>query len=187
MTLSKRWGWAAAASVLLGASLLHAGQAKSKKGPVAVPWQNVFSPMASTYILTVNPMNPTITSPGPGSGATTNMTVTITITSPTNNKMWYLYISAGGDLSSGGVTIPIGTVSWTATCPAPTSGSGNSTCTTGSHALTTSNVRTASGEERHGSPATFVTDVNYVFSFTDSWSYSAGSYSQTLTLTLADV
>ena len=185
MMRSKRWGRAGALGLVLMAILLASplyGEGTGKKRAVVVPGVSLFGPMASEATLTLNPTTVTFPTSTPLTTVTAPMTASLTLTNPSNNTAWTLNIRASGDLTGPDGTIPIGSISWAATCNVL---AGSGTCVpVAGQALTTSDVLTASGDQRHGAPGQFQAAVTYTFAFTDSWNYTAGTYSQQATLTV---
>jgi hypothetical protein len=89
-----------------------------------------------------------------------------------NEQTWLLTVQANGDLDTGGSTIDISAVSWTAT-PAPPFRNGT---------LSKAVVQTvATGVGSVPSPST----GTIIFRLTNSWSYDAGIYTQVLVFTLS--
>jgi hypothetical protein len=170
--------------VLLLALPLY-GQGTGKKRAVVVPGVSLFGPMASGATLTLNPpITVTFPTSTPLAPVTATMTASLTLTDPSNNTAWTLNIRAlGATLTGTSGTIPIGSVSWAATCNV-LAGSGTCVPVAGSYALTTSDVLTASGDQRHGAPGQFQAAVTYTFAFTDSWNNTPGTYSQQVELTV---
>jgi hypothetical protein len=85
---------------------------------------------------------------------------------------WHLSVLANGDLVSGSSTIPVTNVTWTAT-PAPPFQNGTLSRTTAQRmAGGTGNLNPAV----HGS---------VIFRLVNSWTYTAGTYTQTLVFTLS--
>lgn len=98
---------------------------------------------------------------------------TVTVTASANidtSTTATLTVRAGGDLVSGGNTIPIGNVSWTA------AGDG---FVSGPTALANTPVTAGSwqGPDQHVG--------TFSFFLANSWSYATGNYSQTVTYTLS--
>lgn len=89
-----------------------------------------------------------------------------------NDGPWSLTALAGGDLIAGPATVDITNVSWTAT-PAPPFQNGTLSKTVAQRmASGTGNVNPA-------------TNGSVTFRLANSWNYSAGSYTQTVTFTLS--
>lgn len=98
------------------------------------------------------------------------VTVTYRVTGASPRDTWQLTVLANGDLLSGPSTVDITNVTWTAT-PAPPFQNGTLSRTTAQ--------RMASGsgnENRTGS---------LTFRLANSWTYTAGTYTQTLVFTLS--
>lgn len=85
---------------------------------------------------------------------------------------WSLTVLAGGDLISGADQIDISNITWTAT-PAPPFQSGTLSKTVAQ--------RIASGTGNAANPST----GSVTFRLTNSWTYSTGTYTQTLLFTLS--
>ena len=187
MMRSKRWWRAGALGLVLMAILLASplyGEVTGKKRAVVVPGVSLFEPMASGATLTLNPTTVTFPSSTPlVSPVTATMTATLRLTGPSTVNNWTLSIEAlGANLTGTSGTIPIGQISWTVTACKVLGGNGTCVPVTGLYALTTSYVVTAQGRQRTGVAGPFQAEVDYTFAFTDDWSYTAGSYSQTARL-----
>lgn len=89
-----------------------------------------------------------------------------------NNAPWSLTVLAGGDLISGSSSVDISNVTWTAT-PAPPFQSGTLSKTVAQ--------RVASGTG-NVNPATV---GSITFRLANSWTYSTGTYTQTILFTLS--
>ena len=88
-----------------------------------------------------------------------------------NQRPWILSVLAGGDLISGSASVDISSVSWVAT-PAPPFQSGTLSKTVAQTlASGTGNVPVATG--------------SVTFRLANLWTYSAGTYTQTVTFTLS--
>jgi hypothetical protein len=85
-------------------------------------------------------------------------------------RPWTITIRAGGALTSGASTIPISNVSWVAT-PSPPFRSG--TLSTTAQILAT------------GTGTALLQRGDVTFRFVNSWNYTVGTYSQTITFTLS--
>ena len=171
-------------AVLLASPLY--GEVTGKKRAVVVPGVSLFEPMATGATLTLNPAT-TVTFPtsDPLTPVTATMTATLNLTTPSGANSWTLSIEAlGANLTGTYGTIPIGQISWTVTACKVLGGTGTCVPVAGSHALTISYVQTASGRERIGGSNTvhFVAEVDFTFTFTDNWNYSADTYSQSVQL-----
>jgi len=113
--------------------------------------------------------------PDVSSTITANQTVNVTIRSTLqSNRNWRLTLLANGDLiaSTSSATISISNISWTAT-PTPPFQAGTLAANVSQTAASGSGSYQATG---------YLT-----FIFKNSWSYWAGSYSQTVTFTLSQV
>ena len=98
--------------------------------------------------------------------------VVVTVRVRQNQGPWTLTVLAGGDLIAGTATVDITNVSWTAT-PAPPYQNGTLSKTVAQRlASGTGNVNPA----QNGS---------VTFRLVNSWTYSAGNYTQTVVFTLA--
>lgn len=86
------------------------------------------------------------------------------------NNPWTITVRAGGDLISGASTIPISNVSWQATPSPPFR---NGTLSTVAQTLAT------------GTGLINVQRGDVTFRFVNSWDYTVGTYSQTITFTLS--
>jgi hypothetical protein len=89
-----------------------------------------------------------------------------------NGSTWTLTVLAGGDLIAGPTTVDISNVSWTAT-PAPPYQNGTLSKTVAQ--------RVASGTGNVNPAA----NGSVTFRLANSWTYSAGTYTQTLIFTLS--
>jgi hypothetical protein len=89
-----------------------------------------------------------------------------------NGSTWTLTVLAGGDLIAGPATVDISNVSWTAT-PAPPYQNGTLSKTVAQ--------RVASGPGNVNPAA----NGSVTFRLANSWTYSAGTYTQTLIFTLS--
>jgi hypothetical protein len=89
-----------------------------------------------------------------------------------NKQAWLLTVVANGDLVSGPSTIDINAVSWTAS-PSPPFQNGTLSKTTAQ--------TVATGTGNVASPST----GTLTFRLTNSWTYDAGIYTQTLVFTLS--
>ncbi len=89
--------------------------------------------------------------------------------------------SMGPTLISGTDSIPVSSISWSAT-GGVTSGNGTLTLMPGPVPLSAMAATTASGSEGNRDP--FGATVTYNFRFIDSWSFVPGNYSQTALFTL---
>ena len=83
---------------------------------------------------------------------------------------WTITVRAGGDLISGASTIPISNVSWQATPSPPFR---NGTLSTVAQTLAT------------GTGLININRGDVTFRFVNSWNYTVGNYSQTITFTLS--
>ena len=83
---------------------------------------------------------------------------------------WTITVRAGGDLISGASTIPISNVSWTATPSPPFR---NGTLSTVAQTLAT------------GTGLINIDRGDVTFRFVNSWNYTVGNYTQTVTFTLS--
>ena len=98
--------------------------------------------------------------------------IVVTIRVRQNDGPWSLTALAGGDLIAGPATVDITNVSWTAT-PAPPFQNGTLSKTVAQQmASGTGNVNPA-------------TNGSVTFRLANSWNYSAGLYTQTVTFTLS--
>lgn len=86
------------------------------------------------------------------------------------NNPWTITVRAEGNLVSGAATIPISTISWTAT-PTPTFRDG--TLSTVAQTLAT------------GTGFINVNRGDVTFRFVNSWTHPVGNYTQTITFTLS--
>ena len=83
---------------------------------------------------------------------------------------WTITVRAGGNLISGASTIPISNVSWTAT-PSPT-------CRNGTLSTVAQTLATGAGLIN-------IDRGDVTFRFVNSWNYTVGNYTQTVTFTLS--
>ena len=133
--------------------------------------------------------NPNTTPVIPG---TASVTATIFIVNPNRESITLTVQANGANLvSAAGSTIPIGNVTWDAVSAAwvhsiPPRNAATWGADNGPQAVTTSAVTVISGNDgRAMSNSDTVTGtVTHNFTFQNSWSYSTGSYTQTLTWTL---
>ena len=102
----------------------------------------------------------------------TSAPVTISYRVRQHNAPWQITVLASGDLNAGGATVDISNVSWVAT-PAPPFRSGTLSKTVAQVVASgAGNVNpTASG--------------SLTFRLTNAWTYSTGTYTQTLVFTLS--
>jgi hypothetical protein len=98
--------------------------------------------------------------------------VVITVRVRQNSGPWTLTVLAGGDLIAGPATVDITNVAWTAT-PAPPYQNGTLSKTVAQ--------RVASGTGNVNPAA----NGSVTFRLANSWTYSAGNYTQTLVFTLS--
>jgi hypothetical protein len=89
-----------------------------------------------------------------------------------NRQMWLLTVEAGGDLVSGPSTIDISAVTWTASPSPPFQG--GTLSRTGAQTV-------ATGAGNVASPSV----GSLTFRLANSWTYDAGTYTQTLVFTLS--
>lgn len=89
-----------------------------------------------------------------------------------NSGPWTLTVLAGGDLNSGGSTVDISNVTWIAT-PAPPFQNGT---------LTKTVAQTLASGNGNVNPAA---NGSVTFRVANSWTYDAGTYTQTVTFTLS--
>ena len=85
---------------------------------------------------------------------------------------WHLSILANGDLVSGGSTIPLTTITWTAT-PAPPFQNG---------AMSRTTAQRMAGGSANVNPEL---DGSVTFKLVNAWTYTAGTYTQTVVFTLS--
>jgi hypothetical protein len=98
--------------------------------------------------------------------------IVVTIRIRQNDGPWTLTVLAGGDLIAGAASVDITNVSWTAT-PAPPFRNGTLSKTVAQQmASGTGNVNPA-------------TNGSVTFRLANSWNYTAGLYTQTVTFTLS--
>lgn len=123
--------------------------------------------------LSVSPMSISFPSADPDAAPVVAAApVVVTVRVRQNQGPWMLTVLAGGDLIAGPATVDITNVSWTAT-PAPPFQNGTLSKTVAQQlASGTDNVNPA----RNGS---------ITFRLVNSWSYSAGNYTQTVVFTLS--
>jgi hypothetical protein len=127
---------------------------------------------AAAQVLQVQPATITFASSDPDTVPVISaapVRVTYMVAGPTR-RPWTITIRAGGELTSGASTIPISNVSWVAT-PSPPFRSG--TLNTTAQILAT------------GSGTAPVERGDVTFRFVNSWNYTVGTYSQTITFTLS--
>jgi len=132
---------------------------------------------AQTLRLTVTPTTISFAADDPDTSPKINANQTVNVAirnTKMGNRTWRLTLTANGNLidSSSSATIPISNISWTATPTPPFQGG----------TLAASVAQTAA-QAKGNYNATGV----FTFVFTNSWSYWAGSYTQTVTFTLSAV
>jgi hypothetical protein len=123
--------------------------------------------------LSVSPASITFASADPDlSASVAAAPVVIRVRVRQNSGPWTLTVLAGGDLIAGPATVDITNVSWTAT-PAPPYQNGTLSKTVAQRmASGTGNVNPAA-------------NGSVTFRLANSWTYSAGTYTQTLIFTLS--
>jgi hypothetical protein len=123
--------------------------------------------------LSVSPTSVSFASADPDiSPVITAAPIVVTIRIRQSSGPWSLTVLANGDLLAGPATVDITNVSWTAT-PAPPFQNGTLSKTVAQQmASGTGNVNPA-------------TNGSVTFRLANSWSYSAGIYTQTVTFTLS--
>lgn len=135
--------------------------------------------MVAPGLVTFQGTNPSTTPVVAGSSP---VQADITITGPRPTHTWTLTVAAQGPtLNSGAATIPVSAMTWTSTGQV-LAGTGTVNAVAGPQTLSTANNLVASGSEGGRDP--FQARVTVSFSFTDSWSYSVDTYSQTVLFTL---
>lgn len=123
--------------------------------------------------LSISPASITFVSADPDlSPSVAAAPVVVTVRVRQNGGNWTLTVLAGGDLIAGPSTVDISNVTWTAT-PAPPFQSGTLSKTVAQR------VATGTGDVN---PAQ---NGSLTFRLANSWTYSAGNYTQTLVFTLS--
>jgi hypothetical protein len=123
---------------------------------------------------------------------TAPVTATIFIVNPNRETITLTVQANGADLvSAAGDTIAVGNVTWDAVSAdwvhsRPPQNDGTWGADNGPRAVTTSAVTVITGNDGRAKSVTDTVTgtVTHNFTFQNSWSYSTGSYSQTLTWTL---
>lgn len=131
----------------------------------------VNAPLASSAVLTLNRTSISFPDSDPNTvpSIPANVTVAATVTATTNVGMLItLNVLAQGDLVSGGNTIPINNITWTATGTGFIAGTMSKTTSQLAGQWTTSVNRTGT----------------FSYRLANSWSYATGSYTQSVTYTL---
>jgi hypothetical protein len=158
-----------------------------------------FAQAAASYTFTVTAnlafpsANPNTT---PSISGSAPVVAQVVIVNP-NRENFRIQVQANGaNLTSGTDTIPVGNITWTATasfttaCPNPPCTVQNApsiTATAGTQTLTTAAVDSAAGFDGRQTTATdtYTGTVTHNFFLANSWLYTTGSYTQTLTFTFA--
>ncbi|HET7698140.1 MAG TPA: hypothetical protein VFK57_20665 [Vicinamibacterales bacterium] len=123
--------------------------------------------------LSISPASITFASADPDVSPTVAAApVVVSVRVRQNGGAWMLTVLAGGDLIAGPATVDITNVSWTAT-PAPPYQNGTLSKTVAQ--------RLASGSGNVNPAA----NGSVTFRLANSWTYSAGNYTQTLVFTLS--
>lgn len=154
--------------------------------PIIVPRQALELGTMAVGTLTVAPAAVSFSATNPATNplvpGVAPVLATLTITGTRPSRTWTLTLAAQGPtLDSGSDSIPVSAMSWTATGQV-LSGNGTVNPAVGPQILSTTNTLAASGSEGNQEPFQAVVTLN--FTFTDSWSYSVGIYSQTVLFTL---
>ena len=145
-----------------------------------------------TSTLTFPSANPNTT---PVVSGSVPVTATILITNPSNDNVTLTVRANGADLISGaGDTIAVGKVTWDVSSAIwvhsrPPTNPGTWNAGQGPKALTTSDVTVITGSDGKAKSAvdTVTGTVTHNFTFQNSWLYSTGSYTQTLTWTVTAI
>lgn len=173
-----------------GGRLLAAGPADKRAPravtPIIAPHQALELGTMAVGTLTVSPAVVSFLATNPATdplvAGVAPVLATLTITGTRPARTWTLTLAAQGPtLNSGSDTIPVDAMNWTATGQV-LSGNGTVNPAVGPQALSTTNTLAASGSEGNQEPFQAVVTLN--FTFTDSWSYSVGIYSQAVLFTL---
>ena len=161
MTTMREWGMAAMAMLLAASAPAAAQRGGAPTGP------------GPQLELTVSPASISFASADPDvSPIIAAAPVVVTVRIRQNAGPWTLTVLAGGDLNAGAATVDITNVTWTAT-PAPPYQNGTLSKTVAQRlASGTGNVNPA----QNGS---------VTFRLANSWTYSAGNYTQTVVFTLS--
>lgn len=123
--------------------------------------------------LSVSPMSISFASADPDTTPVIpSAPVVVTVRVRQNQGPWTLTVLAGGDLIAGPATVDITNVSWTAT-PAPPYRNGT---------LSKTVAQTLASGTDNVNPAQ---NGSVIFRLANSWTYSAGNYTQTLVFTLS--
>jgi hypothetical protein len=114
--------------------------------------------------------------------ATTSLVATVTMNGVKAGETWNMKIRGLGSDFTGtsGSPISISNAHWTAIAVV-LDGRGTVTASSGSRDLSTSDITVASGSTGNRSP--FIVQVIFTFTFTNSWTYDADTFLQTLVLT----
>jgi len=180
-------GWLAISFAIMVASRLIGGQGPVKSRRILATGSSSPVPLLATVSLNVSPSAVHFAASNPVGGPVAGdspLTTSFTLTNTTNKNTWTLTIQAlGANLAgTGGGTIPVGAISYTAT-GSMTAGGGQASLNinNASGVLSTTAVQTASGFEGN---KTFQGQVVYTLAFTDNWNYIPDTYTQTVALTL---
>lgn len=132
---------------------------------------------AATFTLTLAPASISFADQDPDSfpSTTGNSTVSISINGNGlgSNAPWSLHALSAGDLNSAANSIPISSISWTAT--------NHPTFYDGSFSTAVPGVLVASGVNT----GNFSTSSTLTFSIQNLWTYATGNYSQTTNFTVS--
>ena len=158
-------------------SATAARAARMLRGPRPGGQGRIFvTPNAVTFNATDPASQPLV----PGSAA---VAVRLMIFRPTANTNWTLSLAANAANFTGGPTaIPVNAVTWTSSGTV-SGNNGSVTTPNGSTPLSATAATAANGSV--GSGSIFSANITCNLVFHDSWSYAPGTYSQTVTFTLA--
>jgi hypothetical protein len=154
-------------SILIRALIVCAALALACPAPAAAQKRVVLNLAISPTTISFPSADPD-TTPVVTAGA---VTLTYGIKDKNKNDIWQLTVQAAGDLQSGSATIPVSSISWSAS-PAPPFQNG---------VLSSTLAQLLASGRTDVSPDAAAT---VVFRLTNSWSYNVGTYTQSIVFTL---
>ena len=151
------------AAIVLATGLLpSAAAAQGRGGGTSVQLELSVSPLSISFASANPDVSPVIAA----------APIVVTVRVRQNTGPWSLTVLANGDLLSGGSTVDIANVTWTAT-PAPPFRGGT---------LSKTVAQTVASGTGTVNPAQ---NGSVTFRLANSWTYSAGNYTQTIVFTLS--
>jgi len=151
------------AAIVLAAGLLPSiAAAQGRGGGTSVQLELSVSPLSISFASANPDVSPVIAA----------APIVVTVRVRQNTGPWSLTVLANGDLLSGGSTVDIANVTWTAT-PAPPFRGGT---------LSKTVAQTVASGTGTVNPAQ---NGSVTFRLANSWTYSAGNYTQTIVFTLS--